>query len=66
MRITMIVESTLAEDGIDCTSTSSCPTIYDLGELSRFLTSSVQGAGWNYVVDVGIERDDGEVVFGNM
>ena len=63
MIIKISFEYDLESDGIEYKSSSEQKDVFDLEELSGFLTSAVQGAGWNYVTCVGIEKDDGSVVF---
>jgi hypothetical protein len=40
--------------------------VEDLYALAQFVTQCVQGAGFNYVTDVGFEKDDGNIVFGEL
>lgn len=63
MKIKISFEYDLESDGVEYKSSLEQKDVFDLEELSGFLTSAVQGAGWNYVTNVGLERDDGVVVF---
>jgi len=34
--------------------------------MAQFFTDAMKGAGFSYVVDVGFEKDDGNIVFGEF
>lgn len=52
------------EDGYEGSSSCSRDNIEDLYGLSQMLGDAVRGAGFSYVTDVGFEKDDGTVIFG--
>jgi hypothetical protein len=54
------------DDGYNGFSASSREGVIDLYTMAQFLTDAIQGAGWGYVVDVGFEKDDGNITFGKF
>ena len=54
------------DDGVDGSSSSTRDGVDNLYTMSQFLTDAMRGAGFSYVTDVGFEKDDGTVVFGEM
>jgi len=54
------------EDGVEGSSSATRDGVDDLYTMSQFLTDAMRGAGFSYVTDVGFEKDDGTVVFGEM
>ena len=54
------------DDGVEGSSSSTRDGVDDLYTMSQFLTDAMRGAGFSYVTDVGFEKDDGTVVFGEM
>jgi hypothetical protein len=61
MKVTILFEDD--NYGGKVTSLATRENVEDLATLALFLTDAVNGAGWDYVVDVGFEKDDGNVVF---
>jgi hypothetical protein len=61
MKVTILFEDDNYGDKV--TSMSTRENVEDLATLALFFTDAVKGAGWDYVVDVGFEKDDGNVVF---
>lgn len=53
-------------DGFDGSSSCSRDEIDDLYALSQMITDAVRGAGFDYVVNTGFEKDDGDVIFGEI
>jgi hypothetical protein len=53
-------------DGYDGISSSSRDDVHDLYTMSQFLADAIKGAGFSYVVDVGFEKDDGNIIFGEF
>jgi hypothetical protein len=53
-------------DGYEGSLNVSRDDVEDLYALAQFVTQCVQGAGFNYVTDVGFEKDDGTLVFGDL
>jgi len=53
-------------DGYDGISSASRDEVEDLYTMARFITDAMKGAGFSYVVDVGFEKDDGNIVFGEF
>jgi len=51
--------------GKDVITTATSEGIDDLYDVSNFLTMAMNGAGFSYVTNVGFEKDDGTVVFGD-
>jgi len=65
----MKIEITFTMDeedyGKDMITTATSEGIDDLYDVSNFLTVAMNGAGFSYVTNVGFEKDDGTVVFGD-
>jgi hypothetical protein len=53
-------------DGFDGYARVSRNEIEDLYALSQMITDAVRGAGFDYVVNTGFEKDDGNVIFGEI
>jgi hypothetical protein len=53
-------------DGFDGSARMSRDEIEDLYALSQMITDAVRGAGFDYVVNTGFEKDDGNVIFGEI
>ena len=53
-------------DGYDGSSSASRDDVEDLYTMARFITDAMKGAGFSYVVDVGFEKDGGNIVFGEF
>ena len=66
MKITVTVESTEDYDGYDGVSTFNRNNVEDLFQISALFLSVMQGVGFDYVNDVGFEKDDGQVTFGKF
>jgi len=61
MKVTILFEDDNCGDKI--TSMATRENVEDLTTLALLFTDAVRGAGWDNVVDVGFEKDDGSVVF---
>lgn len=59
MKITVVVEHTLEEDGYDGASAFTRNDIVDLTDLAQFIGTAVNGIGFNYVEDVCFLTDGG-------
>lgn len=66
MRVSMDFYFDKEIDGYEGSLSVSRDSVEDLYALAQFVTQSVQGAGFNYVTDVGFEKDDGNIVFGEL
>ena len=66
MRVSMDFYFDKEIDGYDGELCVSRSDVEDLYALAQFVTQCVQGAGFNYVTDVGFEKDDGNIVFGEL
>jgi len=66
MRVSIDFYYDKEEDGIEGSSSASRDGVFDLYTMSQFLADAMRGAGYSYVTDVGFERDDGTVTFGEM
>ena len=64
MRVCITFSFDKETDGVDGYATHEREDVEDLYELAQFLTDTVRGAGFSYVVNTGFEKDNGEVVFG--
>lgn len=53
-------------DGFDGSSRISRDEVDDLYALSQMITDAVRGAGFDYVVNTGFEKNDGTMVFGEI
>jgi hypothetical protein len=53
-------------DGVEGYVTHSRDDVEDLYTMAQLLTDAMRGAGFSYVVNTGFEKDDGEVVFGEI
>ena len=53
-------------DGYDGSSSASRDDVEDLYTMAQFFTDAMKGAGFGYVTDVGFEKDDGNIVFGDI
>lgn len=52
--------------GFEGSSSASRGEVEDLHTMAQFLTDAMKGAGFSHVVDVGFEKDDGNIVFGEF
>ena len=66
MKVTITFDCELENDGYDGYSQASRSGVEDLVTLSQFITDAVKGAGFDYVVDVGFEKSDGNITFGGF
>jgi hypothetical protein len=66
MKISITFTHTQEEDGFDGQTGAVRDNVIDLYEAAQVLTDAFRGAGFSYVVNVGFEKDDGEVVFGQF
>jgi len=53
-------------DGFDGSSRVSRDEVDDLYALAQMITDAVKGAGFDYVVNTGFEKDDGTMLFGEV
>lgn len=53
-------------DGFEGNLRISRDEVDDLYSLSQMITDAVRGAGFDYVVNTGFEKDDGNVIFGEI
>mgnify|MGYP000379513659 CR=1 FL=1 len=53
-------------DGIDGSARFSRDDVEDLYSMAQMMTDAMRGAGFSYVVNTGFEKDNGEVVFGEI
>ena len=54
------------EDGVSGSARFSRDKVDDLYTMAQMLTDAMRGAGFSYVVNTGFEKDNGEVVFGEI
>lgn len=66
MRVSIDFQYNKEDDGYDGSSSASRDGVEDLYTMARFFTDAMKGAGFSYVVDVGFEKDDGNIVFGEF
>lgn len=66
MRIELTAIYDEEDDGFDGVFTSSRDGVDDLYTLAQQVGDFTRGIGFIYVVNVGFEKDDGEVLFGMM
>lgn len=64
--VSIVFDCNMEEDGIDGSVTLVRHGVEDLHALSRFCADAARAAGYNYVQDVGFEKDDGNMVFGGF
>jgi hypothetical protein len=65
MRVSVIFENDSKEDGFNGRVTLERQGIDDLYGLARLYGDATRAAGFTYVADVGFEKDDGKVLFGD-
>ena len=66
MRVSIDFQYDKEDDGYDGSSSASRDGVEDLYAMAQFFTDAMKGAGFSYVVDVGFEKDDGNIVFGEF
>ena len=66
MRVSIDFQYDKEEDGYDGSSSASRDGVLDLYTMAQFLADAMRGAGFNYVVDVGFEKGDGNIIFGEF
>lgn len=66
MRVSIDFQFDKEDDGYDGSSSASRDGVEDLYTMAQFMTDAMKGAGFTYVVDVGFEKDDGNIVFGEI
>lgn len=66
MRVNIDFQFDREFDGYEGSASASRDNIEDLYTMAQFLTDAMKGAGFTYVVDVGFEKDDGSIVFGEI
>jgi hypothetical protein len=54
------------EDGVSGSARFSRDKVDDLYTMAQMLTDAMRGAGFSYVVNTGFEKDNGEMVFGEI
>lgn len=53
-------------NGFDGSYRLSREEVDDLYALAQMITDAVKGAGFDYVVNTGFEKDDGTMLFGEV
>jgi hypothetical protein len=53
-------------DGFEGNLRISRDEVDDLYSLAQMITDAVRGAGFDYVINTGFEKDDGNVIFGEI
>lgn len=53
-------------DGFDGSTRVHREEVDDLYALAQMITDAVKGAGFDYVVNTGFEKDDGTMLFGEV
>ena len=66
MRVSIDFQFDTEFDGYEGHSSASRDNVEDLYTMAQFITDAMNGAGFTYVVDVGFEKDDGNIVFGEI
>ena len=66
MRVSIDFQFGKEYDGYDGSSSASRDGVEDLYTIAQFLTDAMKGAGFTYVMDVGFEKDDGNIIFGEI
>jgi hypothetical protein len=66
VRVSIDFQFDKEDDGYDGSSSASRDGVVDLYTMAQFLTDAMKGAGFTYVVDVGFEKDDGSIIFGEI
>jgi hypothetical protein len=66
MKVSIHAEFEKDFDGFDGELVYTWDNVEDLIEVSQFLTSAVQAMGYTYVEDVGLQKKDGDVVWGGF
>jgi hypothetical protein len=66
MKVSIHAEFEKDFDGFDGELVYSWDNVEDLTDVSQFLTSAVQAMGYTYVEDVGLQKKDGDVVWGGF
>lgn len=66
MKITIHAKFNQDPDGFDGELFYSWDNIEDLTDVSQFLTNGVQALGFTYVQDVGLDKGNGDVVWGGF
>ncbi|MGJ8660425.1 MAG: hypothetical protein ACSHXL_00170 [Bacteroidota bacterium] len=66
MRVSIDFQFDKEFDGYEGRSSAFRDEVEDLYTMAQFLTDAMKGAGFSYVVDVGFEKDDGNIIFGEF
>lgn len=66
MQVTMTFNSESEADGFQGSTTVVRYNVDDLYGLGRAFADAARAAGYTYVEDVGFEKDDGSMVFGDF
>jgi hypothetical protein len=66
MRVSIDFQYDKEDDGYDGSSSASRDGVLDLYTMAQFLADAMRGAGFSYVVDVGFEKGDGNIIFGEF
>jgi len=65
MQVSISFKYTAEEDGYEGMSEHVHEDVFSLDQLAMLFGDAVRGAGWSYVCNVGFEKDDGSMVFGD-
>ena len=66
MRVSIDFEFDKEFDGYEGSSSASRDEVEDLYTMAQFVADAMKGAGFSYVVDVGFEKGDGNIIFGEF
>lgn len=66
MRIEITAHFDTDDDGFNGSVSTMREDVDDLYTFAQYLTDFTRGIGYDYVVNVGFEKDDGSVLFGMM
>ncbi len=66
MQVTMIFKSESEADGFQGSTTVIRDNVEDLYGLGRAYADGARAGGFPYIEDVGFEKDDGSMVFGEF
>lgn len=66
MRVSIDFYFDKEDDGVSGSCNTTRDDVGDLYSLAQLLTDAVRGAGFSYVKDVGFEKEDGSITFGEI
>lgn len=66
MKVSIHAKFNKEPDGFDGELIYSWDNIEDLIAVSQYLTSAVQAMGFTYIEDVGLQKKDGDTVWGGF